>query len=134
MEDVREVIKNTNLKFAEIFGRGDAAGIAAFYTADARLMPPDMPTLQGAEAITAFWQGAMEMGIKAATLETIEVETSGGDLATEIGRFTLGMEVPGGGDERVEQTGKYIVLWKNDGGTWKLHADIWNADAPAPRG
>ncbi|MDQ1590107.1 MAG: hypothetical protein QOG71_734 [Pyrinomonadaceae bacterium] len=134
MEDVREVIKNNNLKFAEIFGRGDASGVAALYTADARLMPPGAPALQGAEAITAFWQGAMKMGIKAATLETIDVETSGGDLATEIGRFTLGMEAPGGGGERVEQTGKYIVLWKNDGGTWKLHADIWNADAPAPRG
>ncbi|MDQ1558552.1 MAG: hypothetical protein QOD32_1612 [Pyrinomonadaceae bacterium] len=133
MEDVRKVIEKTNLKFAEIFGRGDAAGIAALYTADARLMPPDAPALSGTEAITAFWQGAMKMGIKAATLETIDVETSGGDLATEIGRFTLGMEVPGGGGERVEQSGKYIVLWKNDGGTWKIHADIWNADAPVAR-
>ena len=132
MEEVREAIKNTNLKFAEIFQRGDAAGIAALYTADARLMPPDTPILSGTEAITAFWQAAMNQGIKAATLETIDVESSGGALATEIGRFTLDMEVPGGG--RVAQTGKYIVLWKRDGGAWKLHADIWNADAPAGRG
>jgi uncharacterized protein (TIGR02246 family) len=129
MEEIREAIKNTNLKFAEIFKRGDAAGIAALYTADARLMPPGVPSLSGTEAITAFWQAAMNQGIKAATLETIDVETSGGALATEIGQFTLSMESPRGG--QVEQTGKYIVLWKNDGGTWKLHADIWNADAPA---
>jgi uncharacterized protein (TIGR02246 family) len=129
MEEVREAIKNTNLKFAEIFRRGDAAGIAALYTADARLMPPGTPILSGTEAITAFWQAAMKQGIKAATLETIDVETSGGALATEIGQFTLSMETPGG--KRAEQTGKYIVLWKNDGGTWKLHADIWNGSAPA---
>ena len=129
MDDVREIIKNTNLKFAEIFKRGDAAGVAALYTADARLMPPGAPSLSGTEAITAFWQAAMNQGIKAATLETIDVETSGGALATEIGQFKLSMESPRGG--QVEQTGKYIVLWKNDSGTWKLHADIWNADAPA---
>jgi len=131
MEEVREAIRKTNLKFAEIFERGDAAGVAALYTPDARLMPPDAPPMRGTEAITAFWQGAMNLGIKAATLETVEVESSGGDLATEIGQFTLSMEVPGG--DRVEQTGKYIVLWKLDGGVWKLHADIWNANAPAGR-
>lgn len=129
MEEIREAIKNTNLKFAEIFKRGDAAGIAALYTADARLMPPGAPSMSGTEAITAFWQAAMKQGVKAATLETIDVETSGGALATEIGRFTLTMESPRGG--QVEQTGKYIVLWKNDGGTWKLHADIWNGNASA---
>ncbi|HJR05766.1 MAG TPA: nuclear transport factor 2 family protein [Pyrinomonadaceae bacterium] len=133
MDDVSEVIKNTNLKFAEIFKRGDAAGVAALYTPDARLMPPDVPLMTGTEAITAFWQAAMKQGIKAATLESIDVETSGGDLATEIGRFKLAMKVAGA-DDLVEQTGKYIVLWKLDGGTWKLHADIWNADAPAGRG
>ena len=134
MDDVRELIERTNRKFGELFERGDAAGIAALYTANARLMPPDMPTISGTEAIKAFWQTAMKQGIKAATLETIDVETSGGDLATEIGRFTLAMEAPGGGGGRVEQAGKYIVLWKQDAGVWKLHADIWNADAPAGRG
>ena len=129
MEEIREAIENTNLKFAELFKQGDAAGVAALYTADARLMPPGAPTLSGTEAIEAFWQAAMNQGIKAATLETIDVETSGGALATEIGQFTLTMESPRGG--QVEQTGKYIVLWKNDGGTWKLHADIWNGNAPA---
>jgi len=130
MEEIREMIKNTNLKFAEIFQRGDAAAVAALYTADARLLPPGAPMMSGTEAIRAFWQGAMNLGIKAATLETIDVESSGGgDLATEIGKFTLSMEKPGG--ERVEQTGKYVVLWKNDAGVWKLHADIWNTNAPA---
>ena len=25
--------------------------------------------------------------------------------------------------------GKYVVVWKNDAGTWKLHIDIWNTNA-----
>jgi ketosteroid isomerase-like protein len=27
--------------------------------------------------------------------------------------------------------GKYIVIWKNQGGLWKLHRDIWNSSKPA---
>lgn len=127
LEEIRETIKNTNLKFAEAFKRGDVAAVAALYTSDARLLPPDAPMLSGTEAIKAFWQGAINHGVKAATLETIEVESSGGDLACEIGQFTLSMETPGG--ECVAQTGKYVVLWKNDAGVWKLHADIWNTNA-----
>jgi len=129
MEEIRETIRNTNLKFAEAFERGDVGAVAALYTSDARLLPPDAPMLSGTEAIQAFWQGAMNLGVKAATLETIDVESSGGGLACEIGKFTLSMETPGG--ERIAQTGKYIVLWKNDAGVWKLHADIWNANAAA---
>lgn len=129
MEEIREAIRNTNQKFSEAFMRGDAAGVAALYTSDARLLPPNQPMTSGREAVQSFWQSAMRSGIKEATLETIDVESSGGDLATEIGRFTLAIEMPGG--ERVAQTGKYIVLWKHDGGGWKLHADIWNADVPA---
>lgn len=127
IEEVSDVIRNTNLKFGELFKRGDAAGVAALYTPDAHLMPPDAPHMRGADAIQTFWQGAMKMGVKTATLETIEVESSGGDLATEIGKFTLEMEMPDG--SRAEQAGKYIVLWKNVDGVWKLHADIWNGNA-----
>jgi uncharacterized protein (TIGR02246 family) len=129
MEEIRETIRNTNLKFAEAFKRGDAAAVAALYTSDARLLPPEAPMMTGTEAIKNFWQGAMNLGIKEATLETLDVESSGDNLACEIGKFTLSIEAPGG--ERTAQMGKYIVLWKNDGGTWKLQADIWNTNAPA---
>ena len=126
--EVRETIENTNRRFSEAFKRGDTTGVAALYTSDARLLPPDAPMMQGAEAIEKFWQAAMGMGIKEAALETLEVETSeGSNLACEIGRFTLSIETPDGA--RVAQTGKYIVLWKLDAGVWKLHADIWNTPA-----
>jgi ketosteroid isomerase-like protein len=58
-------------------------------------------------------------------LETIEVEGYD-DTAIEIGRYRL--LAPG---DVVADQGKYIVVWKNDHGAWKLHRDIWTTSQPA---
>jgi hypothetical protein len=65
------------------------------------------------------------MGIASATLETAELEGFE-NTAVEVGRYTLRAE----GDQVLDQ-GKYIVIWKYDGSTWKLHRDIWNTNLQA---
>ncbi len=125
MENVRNSIASANQKSMDSFSRADAAGLAALYTEDAKLLPPGSPMMTGKEAIQSFWQGAMDMGIKEARLDSVEVE-SDGNLACEIGRFALTVQPQGG--ESSMMTGKYVVVWKNQDGAWKLHVDIWNAD------
>jgi ketosteroid isomerase-like protein len=60
------------------------------------------------------------------TLTTVEVQGCG-DTAWEVGRYT----VPGEGG-KVLDTGDYVVIWKREGGEWKLHRDIWTTNTPAP--
>lgn len=127
MDEIRSAITTGNAKFMAAFQRGDAAGVAACYTSDAELLPPNAPSMTGTESITAFWQGAMSMGVKDAKLETQRIEALG-DLAVEVGQYTLQIQ-PEGADAMTD-VGKYIVIWKNDGGTWKLHIDIWNTNTP----
>ena len=107
------------------FNRGDAAAMAELYTSDGQLLPPNSDFVTGPDAIKKFWQGVLDMGIKEAKLETVEAQAHG-DAATEIGKFTMFVE---GG--QVADSGKYIVTWKNEQGTWKLHRDIWNSSQPA---
>lgn len=126
--DVRDAIKSAIQTFTEAFGRGDAAAIAAWYSADATLLPPDNPMLKGRDAVETFWQGAMGMGVTEARLETLDVE-SRDDLAYEVGRFEMTLR-PQGGD-RSTLTGKYVVVWKSEGDGWRMHVDIWNTDRPA---
>lgn len=128
MDSTQQLIEAANQKFMDAFKQGDAAGIAALYTSDARLLPPHAPAMSGTDQIRNFWQGAMSLGIKEAKLETVEVETRG-DLAVENGRYTLLIQ-PEGADSLTD-TGKYVVVWRNEGGTWKLHMDIWNSNSPA---
>jgi uncharacterized protein (TIGR02246 family) len=128
MDAVRKAILAANKEFMAAFERGDTAGIAAMYTEDGKLLPPNSRMLTGWQAIRAFWQGAREAGGKTTKLETLDVE-SRDDLAVEIGRYTLTLQSKSG--DTVTDQGKYIVVWKNDHGVWKLQIDIWNTDTPA---
>jgi ketosteroid isomerase-like protein len=109
----------------EAFGRGDAAGVARLYTPSAQLLPAHSDFVEGIAAIQRFWQGAMDMGLKEAVLESLEVEGYG-ETAHEMGRYTLKT-----GTGEVADSGKYLVIWKQEGGAWKLHRDIWTTSRPA---
>ena len=128
MQDIREAVTAAIQTFEGAIKRGDAAAIAALYSGDATLLPPDNPLVKGPGAIEAYWQGAMDMGIRDGRLETLEVEARD-DLAYEVGRFELAMQPDGGGG--VTLTGKYVVVWKVEGGNWRMHVDIWNTNGPA---
>ena len=71
---VRDEIAAANEAFMAAFRAGDAPGVAALYTAGGQLLPPNMETMVGQAAVQAFWQGAMDMGIRSAQLEIAEVE------------------------------------------------------------
>ena len=122
--DNRSDIIACNTHFMDAFGRGDAAGLANLYTVGGQLLPPNSEVVAGRDAIRAFWQGALDSGLTEATLDTVEVDSTG-ETAVEVGRYTLR-----GTHERVADTGKYVVVWKTEGGGWKLHRDIWNTSRP----
>jgi uncharacterized protein (TIGR02246 family) len=124
--EIRDAIAAANEKFTTAFGQGDAAGLAALYTESGQILPPNGDFVTGKEAVQGFWQTLMDMGIKEAKLEIVEVEGHG-DTAIEVSRFTLKDE---GG--QVLDKGKYIVIWKQHDGQWKLHRDIFNSSLPAP--
>ena len=105
--------------------RGDAAGVADFYTENGQLLPTGSDFVTGKAAIQAFWQAAMDRGRKTVRLEIVEAEGHG-DTAIEIGKYTLSWEAG-----NVMDRGKYVVIWKQEGGQWKLHRDIWNSSLPA---
>ena len=122
---ILETIAAANETFMTTFNRGDAAGVAELYTENGQLLPTGSDFVTGKAAIQAFWQGAMDMGIKTARLETIEAEEHG-DTAIEIGKYTLSGEAG-----NVMDKGKYLVIWKQADGRWKLHRDIWTSSLSA---
>lgn len=129
-KEARSSIEAANAKFGETFERGDAAGVAAFYTTDAIVFPPDSQMVKGRQAITEFWQATMKSGVKGAKLTTIDVGRSG-DVAYETGTVVLTIQPEG--KAATTASAKYLVVWKRQSdGSWQLHRDIWN-DLPAAK-
>jgi uncharacterized protein (TIGR02246 family) len=118
-------IAAVNEQFQNAFNTKDASGMGQHYTEDGQVLPPNGPTITGPGAIADFWAAVMGMGIDNVRLETVEFEDHG-STAIEIGNFFLSRA-----DGQPIDNGTYLVVWKNDGGTWKLHRDIWNSDTPA---
>jgi ketosteroid isomerase-like protein len=127
MSNTRSMIEASNEKFSAFTAKGDAVGIASLYTANARLLPPDTEIVEGRQAIQSFWQAFLDSGVTDATLTTRDVE-EGGNMAREIGTFTGQVQQ---GTETVTVRGKYVVIWKQEDGAWKMDVDIWN-DTPQP--
>jgi uncharacterized protein (TIGR02246 family) len=114
-------IEAANAKWVEFFNKGDFAGIASLYTADATAFPPGSPLVRGRDAIGAMWKDMAEK-VTDPKVTTLEVKPLGAAAAREIGTFSLKTKEP----TPQEVTGKYVVVWEKVGGDWQLAADIWN--------
>src|SRR4051812_11055058 len=111
-------------KWMDAAAKGDGKAIAALYTSDAQLLPPDSePVAQ--PAIGTYFQGMLDAGVKAVKLQTLEAEGHG-DSANAVGVYQVL-----GAEGKVLDKGKFIVLYKHDKDGWKLHRDMWNTSMPA---
>jgi ketosteroid isomerase-like protein len=120
VQAVRESINEGNRNFGSAVARKDYAAMAALYTENAMVLPPDGPIVTGRPAIEEFWRSAANaLGLTDAVLRTRDLEVAG-DTAYEVGEANLKL---GGGQIMV----KYLVVWtRGSDGNWRLHRDIWN--------
>ena len=126
LDSARAAIASSNKVFGASFGTGDSAAFVNLYTGDGCMNPPNMPKMCGPAAITAFFNEGYKGGIRNITLTTEEV-MGGKDAVVETGKY----EVFIAGNVSVEK-GKFVVVWKEENGKWKMHRDIWNSDTPTP--
>ena len=120
--DIHAAIRAAYDAFESTFACADAAGMAALYTADGMLLPTGTGMISGSEAIQDFWQGAMDMGVATAKIDIAEVSEHA-HIVVDVGHYVLGAA-----NGHVLERGKYIVIWRNENGRWKLHRDIWNSN------
>ncbi len=100
----------------------DAEAIAKMYTEDAQVMPPNAPLVEGRSAIRAYYRNVFESTAAPAKYDEREVIVFG-DMTYRQGIYELAMP-----DGRTEY-GKFMQLWKNVDGDWKLHRAMWSSSA-----
>ena len=116
-------------QYSIAYNAGDVAALAALYTDDAVLLPPNEVTLTGKDAIRSMYEVTFNQftGEHSTTSQEIEVA---GDWAFGQGAFRVTF-TPKDGGEPVDQEGKYIVICQRQpDGSWKIARLIWNNSIP----
>ncbi len=124
LASAKSTIESQNAKFMDAFKKGDSAAVAASYTSDGVLLPPNSETVQGA-GIVSLWGSFMGMGVKEVKLSVDDV-AGNAEILSETGRYEIF-----GAENKMLDKGKYIVVWKPVNGEWKMYRDIWNSSMPA---
>lgn len=129
----RAAILANDSSFVAAVNAGSVDGMMAGYTADAAVLPADMPEARGADAIRQLWTGLNGAGRY--TFSTTSTGVDGaGDLAWHTGTYHLSLMPADTTQPRPPaEDGKYLeVLRKQSDGSWKVVADQWNRNSPVP--
>jgi ketosteroid isomerase-like protein len=123
-DSIQAEMQKVNALFGETVVKGrNFVALDQIYTVDARILPPGADLIEGRENIKGFWQAAVAgMNVQDAKLVSVNAHLAG-DSVIEVGRAKLFL--PEGQTAEV----KYVVEWKQEGGAWKWHTDIWNMNA-----
>lgn len=131
-EDVA-AIRGSDSAFASAAESGNAETVAALYTTDAHLMPPNEPVVKGREAIQKFWGGFLAAYNVKFEITADEVEGRG-DLAYARGRYTMNGTPKAAGAPPFHDEGKYLeVLRRRPEGHWQIAVDMYSSDLPLPK-
>ena len=114
--------------WVEFIRARDVNGIADLYAADAVAMPPNQPIVSGRDAIREFWRATVQIPELSLTFEPQQIDvSSSGDLAIDRGTYRLTGKPNG---HELDESGKYIEVWRKVGDDWKVAANIYNSDTP----
>ena len=102
----------------------DTAYLNNIFTEDAKVFPPNSEIVIGRKAISKLNFDWVNYGI----YEFKESTTSAygnKDYVIDEGTYYLRY-----GKENTIDKGKYINIWKNINGEWKIYSNIWNTNLP----
>lgn len=127
-----QAIRGINERWLRLIADKDAAAIAQLYAEDAAVMPSNEKAAVGREAIGRWWDRSMKMPGYDLTFQTDQLVLSrSGDMALDRGTYRFRATPPEGA---VDDTGKYVVVWRKIDGEWEVAADIFNSDLPLAGG
>jgi uncharacterized protein (TIGR02246 family) len=107
------------------YNAGDLDGLAALYAPDATTLAPDLPPVQGREAIAAVAQGYIDAGAVRIDVQPSEAFQTGPDAGWGVGAFEL---FSAEGDS--VGAGSYLIVYRLVDGAWRIHRHMWNSDLP----
>lgn len=119
-------LRNLDAEWSKAAGAKDLEKTVSYYTDDALILPPNIPTIQGKQGARTMWQGMFSVPGFGGGWKATKVEVSG-DLGYVTGTYELS-ETDASGRPMVDK-GKYLEVWKKQSdGSWRCVVDMFNTD------
>lgn len=126
-----EAIKSLDAEWSKTAGTHDVDATVAYYSDDAVLLAPNEPVITGKQALRASWVALLSPNIALSWHATHVDVAQSGELAYLTGTYELTAKDPKGRSS--VDKGKIIEVFRKQGdGKWKVVADMYNSDLPAP--
>ena len=103
----------------------DTAAIAAIYATNGSIMPPNVETVTGREALEAFWVEFLSTG-NILSISANQVRANG-NIGYRVGTYTIASPH----NELIDK-GKYVEVWHHMDDGWRLMYDIFNSNRAQP--
>ena len=119
---VKDHIIEMNKTYSDRFVKNDTAFYNERYCKDAEVYSPGLPAVKGRDSIISFFY-------QNGTNKEAKIELPAGnfygnsELVVEEGSYNF-PDGKGGSFDK----GKFIAIWKQEAGKWKLYREIWNTD------
>lgn len=126
LEATRRLIAEQNERFTNAHVTGDIATIDSMFAPDATSYPPGAAAVSGLPAMHAFTVEYVKAGISSFREETTEFYGNA-EYVVDAGTYVVTY-----GPAHVTERGKYLNVWTEVDGHWKIKSNMWNTDAPAP--
>lgn len=122
-------LRNLNDEWSRVAGSKDVEETISYYSDDAVLMLPNLPTLTGKESIRTLWKEMFASQTFSGGWKTTKVEVArSGDLAYVMGDYEF-TETDSG--RPMTDKGKYLQVWKKQAdGNWKTSAHMFSSEVP----
>jgi ketosteroid isomerase-like protein len=110
------IVDSLDKQFSKYYFNGDSVALAAMYTKDA-----SFGALRGKDILLAFGKmirNSIQNNTRNITYTTTSLGIDG-EFIIEVGKYEMKDD---SGNSKAK--GKYLVVWKQENGAWKLYRDV----------
>ena len=122
-----KAVRDADEQWSKVAGAKDLDKTVAFYTDDAVVLPPNQAAVTTKDGIRNLWKGFLD-SLTDISWKTTRVEMAkSGDMGYLIGTYEMTLK------DGSKDKGKYCEVWRKQAdGKWKVSADMFSSDLPAP--
>ena len=122
-----KAVREADEQWSKVAAAKDLDKTVSFYADGAVVLPPNQAAVMTKDGIRNLWKGFLD-SLTDISWKTTRVEMAkSGDMGYSIGTYEMTLK------DGTKDKGKYCEVWRKQAdGKWKVSADMFSSDLPAP--